>query len=90
MKILIQAILASLALHLIYFGGSILYGYFLTKNYTPNIKNSVGLDSKVAFGYVVDPLFFVFTFMGIALICGILIFFLKKYKGGKNGDHTTI
>ncbi|MBS4201663.1 hypothetical protein KHA93_18840 [Bacillus sp. FJAT-49732] len=90
MKTLIQALLASLVLHLLYFGGSILYGYILTKNYTPNIENAVGLDSEVAFGYAADPLFFVFTFIGVFFICGILIFFFKKSKGGKNGDHSTI
>ncbi|MCJ8008720.1 hypothetical protein ACFFF5_08900 [Lederbergia wuyishanensis] len=90
MKIFIQSLLASLALHLIYFGGTILYGYILTKNFTPNIENAVELDSEVAFGYAVDPRFLVFTFIGVALICGILIFSYKKSKGVKNGDHSTI
>ncbi|MCR2823770.1 hypothetical protein [Lederbergia panacisoli] len=90
MKILIQALLISLAVHLLYFGGSILYGYILTKNYTPDIENAVGLDSEVAFGYAVDPFFFILTFLGVAFFCGILIYVIKKYKGEKDGDHSTI
>ncbi|MBS4220106.1 hypothetical protein KHA96_17475 [Bacillus sp. FJAT-49711] len=90
MKTFIQALLISLTLHLLYFGGSILYGYILTMNYTPDFENAVAFDSKVAFGYAVDPFFFILTFLGVTFFCGILILIFKKYKGDKDGDHSTI
>ena len=90
MKTLIQALLISLTLHLLYFGGSILYGYILTMNYTPDFENAVAFDSEVAFGYAADPFFFILTFLAVAFFCGILIIIIKKYKGEKDGDHSTI
>lgn len=36
------------------------------------------LQSEVAFGMFISPIFFVFSLVGIAIICGIIIYLYKK------------
>ncbi len=81
MKIIIQSLLISFVLHVVYFTGSIIYGYFLTKTHDPDIaasyENVYFLQNEVAFGYVGSPLFIIFSFFGMAALVGL---FIKFYK----------
>ena len=82
MKMIFQACIASAIIHLLYIVGSIGVGYIKTKNYEPDITgkwDSVNyLQNEVSFGFVISPLFYIYTFIGTAVICGLLIFLYKK------------
>jgi hypothetical protein len=87
LKIVIQALVVSFIIHLIYIVGMMLVGYIKTRNYKPDITNGwekvETLQNEVAFGTVGSPLFFLFTFVGVALICGLIIFLYSKIAGLK-------
>ena len=82
MKILMQALLISAALHVIYFITTLAVGYAKTALYQPNVmeawQNVETLQSEVAFGSTVSPFFHVSTFLGGALLCWILLFSCQK------------
>ena len=82
MKWIFQALLASLLIHALYMISMISAGYFQTKTYEPNMAlvwNKVDtLQNEVAFGSVVSPLFGLFSFFGVAVVCGIAIFLYKR------------
>lgn len=77
LKTIIQSLVISFVIHLFYIVGTVLVGYIKTRNYKPYIGNEWGnietLQNEVAFGMVGSPLFFLFTFIGVALICGLII-----------------
>lgn len=78
MKLVIQAFIASVIIHLVYIVCTIGIGYLKTKFYKPDISGEWGkvdyLQNEVAFGMVISPFFLVFTLVGIALICGVIIY----------------
>ncbi|MFF2753302.1 hypothetical protein ACFVR1_06040 [Psychrobacillus sp. NPDC058041] len=82
MKIILQAIIGSLLIHLIYIVYTVIGGYIKTKYYTPDISstwdNVEVLQNEVAFGMVGSPFFYVFSFLRVAVICAILIFSYEK------------
>lgn len=82
MKTIIQSLIASFITHILYFGGMMLVGYIQTKKYVPDINHAWEdvevLQNEVAFGAVGSPLFFIFTFVGVALVSGLIIFLYKK------------
>ena len=84
MKIVIQALIASVVIHLVYVIYTIGIGFIQTMLYKPDISRQWEevnyLQNEVAFGMVGSPIFLVFTFIGTALICGIFIklFQLKR------------
>ena len=81
MKMVIQALIASVVIHLVYLFCTIGIGFIQTKLYMPDISGQwEGIDylqNEVAFGMIGSPIFLVFTFIGITLICGIFIYFYK-------------
>ncbi|OCA88644.1 hypothetical protein F7984_03360 [Pradoshia sp. D12] len=83
MKTIIQSLVVSFVIHIIYIGGSLIVGYITIKTYKPDIKdeweNVKMLQSEVAFGTVGSPLFFLITFIAVALICGIIITTIRKF-----------
>ena len=85
MKLFIQAAIGSIAIHAIYFLGMLLIGYIQTMNYTPDIESSWKsvdpLQNEVAFGMTGSPFFFMFTFIGVAMVCGIVIVFYRRLRG---------
>ncbi|QFF97853.1 hypothetical protein PB01_02950 [Psychrobacillus glaciei] len=87
MKIILQAIIGSLLIHLIYIVYTFLGGYLKTKYYTPDITstwdNVYVLQNEVAFGMVSSPFFYVFSFLKVAIICAILIFTYEKWFKNK-------
>ncbi|MED3562023.1 hypothetical protein [Bacillus xiapuensis] len=82
MKIVMQAIIGSIIIHIAYFVTVFLVGYIKTSLYKPNIQsewdNLNTLQNEVAFGMTVSPVFIILTLVGVAVICGIIIYFYKK------------
>lgn len=87
MKLLIQSIIFSLAVHIIYFAGSLVHGWFITRYYVPDIENAhekiVYLQNEVSFGYIISPIYLVFSFIVVALISAGFIQMLKKIRIAK-------
>ncbi|KUP05416.1 membrane protein [Bacillus coahuilensis m2-6] len=83
MKTIIQSLGISFVIHLIYLVGTVGVGYIKTRNYKPDIENKWGnietLQNEVSLGMVGSPLFFLFTFLGVALICGLIIISYRKF-----------
>lgn len=84
MRIVLQAIFGSIIIHVLYFTGTLLTGYIQTKLYEPDFTGAWGrvdtLQNEVGFGMVISPSFFLLTFLGGTVICGILLFFYKKFR----------
>ncbi|MBO1001004.1 hypothetical protein IOC57_25175 [Bacillus sp. SD075] len=83
MKVVIQAFMGSIAIHIVYIAGLILVSYIKTRNYKPDIVNAWDkvetLQNEVVFGKVNSPFLYVFTFMGVTLIYGVIILLYKKW-----------
>lgn len=84
MKILFQAVLGSLIIHVIYFLSTILIGFIKTVNYKPDLvanwEHVAVLQNEVAFGMVFSPVMFLFTFVFIAGIVGVILILTKFVK----------
>jgi len=84
-KLLIQAFIVSIVIHIVYIFGSIGIGYIKTKLHKPDISGEWEkvdyLQNEVSFGMAGSPFFSVFTFWGIALICGVVIYLYNKFRG---------
>ncbi|MEK3995926.1 hypothetical protein MKY29_14315 [Psychrobacillus sp. FSL K6-2365] len=82
MKLVLQAIIGSIVIHVVYSMGMMLVGYIKTRNYKPDFAsawdNVETLQSEVVFSKVSSPFLYLFTFLGVAVICGIIIFSYKK------------
>lgn len=82
MKFVSKSILFSLIIHVIYFIGMMLVGYFKTKFYTPDISKAWNdvhtLQIEAAFGFVYSPLMFLVSFIGIGIISGLIIKIYQK------------
>jgi len=85
MKLVYKAILYSLILHVIYFASMGFYGLIKTSVYQPNMSQEwdqvTQLQSEVVFGVVLSPWYYVASFSGVSLICGILLLAYHKYTG---------
>ncbi|MHA6260049.1 hypothetical protein ACXYMX_09040 [Sporosarcina sp. CAU 1771] len=84
MKLVIQAFIVSIVIHLVYIFGSIGIGYIKTKFYKPQISGEWErvdyLQNEVSFGMVDPPFYLVFTLFGIALIYGVIIYLNKNFR----------
>jgi hypothetical protein len=82
MKVVLQAIIGSIAIHVIYIVGMMLVGYIKTKNYIPDIADTWDkveiLQNEVVFGKVISPPFGLFSIAGVAVIFGVIILSYKK------------
>ncbi|RRN66711.1 hypothetical protein EI200_25380 [Peribacillus simplex] len=82
MNLVFQAFIGSIAIHIIYLVGMMLVGYIKTRNYKPDIASAWDkvetLQNEVVFGKVNSPFLYLFTFVGVTVICGIVIFSYKK------------
>lgn len=85
MKLFMQAAVGSIAIHVVYLLGILLIGYIKTMNYTPDFEGSWKsvdtLQNEVAFGMTGSPFFFFFTFIGVAVVCGVIIVFYRRLRG---------
>lgn len=81
-KTVLQAFISSVVIHLVYIVGQILVGYIKTRNYKPDIASAWDkgetLQNEVVFGKVNSPFLYLLTFIGVTVICGIIIFLYKK------------
>lgn len=84
MKIFVQAIIASLIIHLLYYGGMTLIGYIQTKNYAPDIagawNNVQVLQTEVAIGHTYSPFLIFVTFIGVTVLCAIMMYVYKRIR----------
>ncbi|UII57666.1 hypothetical protein LS684_09690 [Cytobacillus spongiae] len=82
MKTIIQAFVLSFVIHVLYIGGTFVVGYIQTLNYHPDIAHkweSIDtLQNEVALRMVGSPLYYVLTFIGCALFCGLIIYGYEK------------
>jgi menaquinol-cytochrome c reductase cytochrome b subunit len=80
--IIVQAIIGSVIVHMIYFISTMIIGYIKTKRYVPDIDSaweSVNkLQKEVEFGRTASPILYLGSFVGVAVICGLVIFLMKK------------
>lgn len=82
MKVVLLAFMSSIAVHVVYIAGMVLVGYIKTRNYKPDIASAWDevetLQNEVVFVKANSPLLYLFTFLGVAAICGIIIFSYRK------------
>jgi len=81
-KTVLQAFIGSIVIHIVYIVGMVLVSYIKTRNYKPDIESSwdkvEALQNEVAFGKVNSPSLYLLTFIGVTLVCGIIILVYKK------------
>lgn len=82
MRLLIQAIIFSVLIHLIYLSGNLIYGWYLTYYYIPDVvkeyENVTYLQNEVVFGYVIRPFSYVVSFVLLTIIGVVVIVVWKK------------
>ena len=82
MKVILQAMIGSISIHAIYVVVMMLVGYIKTKNYKPDIENAWGmvenLQNEVEFVSDTPYHFYVLSFLGVSVICGIVILSYEK------------
>jgi hypothetical protein len=82
MKEILQALIGSVVLHIIYFVSMMFVSYIKTIKYKPDLANAWDnvetLQSEVVFGKVGSPFLYLITFVGVTVICGIIMFTYKK------------
>ncbi|MFE8699946.1 hypothetical protein ACFYKX_04835 [Cytobacillus sp. FJAT-54145] len=86
MKVVFQAILGSIVVHITYLVGMMKVGYIKTKNYQPDISNSWDkvevLQNEVVFGHHHSPFLYVLTFIAVTVVFVIAINLFRKLKTG--------
>lgn len=84
MRLVVKAFIGSIVIHVVYFVGMLLAGYIITRNYKPDITsawdNVETLQSEVVISNDNSPILYLFTFVGVAVFCGIIIISYKKYS----------
>ncbi|MEH7355913.1 hypothetical protein V7150_20490 [Neobacillus drentensis] len=82
MKTVLQAFIGSIVIHLVYIVGMMLVSYIKTRNYKPDIAGAwikvETLQNEVVFCKVNSPFLYLLRFIGVTVICGIIIFSYKK------------
>ncbi|QTD41855.1 hypothetical protein [Sporosarcina sp. Te-1] len=90
MRIIFESIVVALAIHAIYFIGIMLFGWLQTKQYTPHMESSwnhvEGIENQVAFGTTATPTFFLFSFLGVALLFGLFRFAHNRTKRSRDKE----
>ncbi|GAF63418.1 hypothetical protein BTS2_0309 [Bacillus sp. TS-2] len=83
MKIIFQAVLGSLFIHVAYFVIFFLISYIKTSSHMPEIAEQYTsidyLQTQVTFGVIYSPGYFVWTFLAVTAICAIILFAYKKW-----------
>ena len=81
-KTVLQAVISSVVIHLVYIVRQMVVGYIKTRNYNPDIVSAWDkgetLKNEVVFGKAISPFIYLLTFIGVTVICGIFIFLYKK------------
>ncbi|MGG7620568.1 hypothetical protein [Bacillus coreaensis] len=81
MKTVLQAVLASIILHIIYILNTIGIGYLKTMYYKPNLQGEgYLLQNEVVFVMVISPYIYLISLLGVSISCASIIVFYKKIK----------
>jgi hypothetical protein len=84
MKIVLQALLGSLFLHVVYFLSTMAIGYVKTRHFKPDLgakwENVTTLQNEVAFSMVISPVTYLVTLIVVAGICGIILVTIKTRR----------
>ncbi|MCM3757152.1 hypothetical protein M3197_06575 [Sporosarcina aquimarina] len=90
MKIIFQAIVASLVIHVIYIVGMLSSGFIKTLIYKPDIETAWKkidiIQSEVAFGVTFSPYIIVLSFVSGTLVCWCFLLFIQKNAGVIQGN----
>ncbi|KGX84433.1 hypothetical protein [Pontibacillus marinus] len=82
MKIAYKAVIYSLIIHIAYFASMWFYGFVKTKLYQPSISHEWSemkhFQEDVVYGVVLSPWYYVASFFGLSLLCGLLLFVFRK------------
>ncbi|KYG29506.1 hypothetical protein [Alkalihalobacillus trypoxylicola] len=83
MKIIFQAVLGSLLIHVAYYVSLFLISSIEPSSNMPEIAEQYTsiayLETQVAFGVIYSPGSFVWTFLAVTAICAIILFAYKKW-----------
>jgi|HigsolmetaAR203D_1030402.scaffolds.fasta_scaffold00147_20 menaquinol-cytochrome c reductase cytochrome b subunit len=84
MRTIVLSVIISLVMHVIFFAGAAAVGYFKSKQYEPDIasrwENIEPLQQEAAFGFSVNPLLLLVTFIGVAILSGAIIAISGRMK----------
>ncbi|MCM3602595.1 hypothetical protein M3175_17825 [Robertmurraya korlensis] len=84
MKTILQAVIASIILHIIYIFCTIGIGYLKTMFYKPSRQGEVYLlQNEVAYGMVISPYFYLISLLVVSIICAGIIALYNKIKRRK-------
>jgi hypothetical protein len=92
MKTFFQAIIGSIILHVLFFVSMFVVGYIKTITYKPDFSSEwdqVILQDSVAFGIIVSPIYSLSTFVGVAVVFGLIIVTINKLFGHKQKETLT-
>jgi hypothetical protein len=83
LKVVIQAIFCSIAIHMVYFIGTMIIGYIRTKRYVPDMEaawnNVNNLPNRITISApTISPAFYFLSLVIVAILCGLIIFFSKR------------
>jgi hypothetical protein len=82
LKVIIQAILCSITIHIVYFISTMIIGYIRTKRYVPDMdaawNNVEKLPNRISFGVTISPALYFLSLVIVALLCGLIIFLSKR------------
>lgn len=81
MRIVIQSLAGSVLLHAVYFLCMLAVGLAQTYLYRPQFApNTFVLQQEIAFGYVIRFPYVGFSFVGVALLVGIVLIVRERKK----------
>ncbi len=85
MKILMQSLIFSSVVHIIYIGGIVGYSRLLTRSYIPDssrsYENVTYLQNEIVFGYAGRPIYIVFSIIISTLIGTVFIQLFREFSG---------
>jgi len=88
LKIIVNALIGSAALHILYLAAVLAAGYVKTVTHKPSMAEAWGevdvLQNEIAFGTAASPFLFLGTFLGLSVVCGLILYAYQKLSGTGN------
>ncbi|MBH9968984.1 hypothetical protein, partial [[Bacillus] enclensis] len=86
MKVLIQAMFCSVAIHIVYFISTMIIGYIKTKRYVPDMEaawnNADNLPNEITISAPnFSPAFYFLSLVVVAILCGLIIALSERTFG---------
>lgn len=83
MKVIIQVIFCTIAIHIVYFISTMIIGYIRTKRYVPDMEaawnNVDNLPNRIIIrAPTISPAFYFLSLVIVAILCGLIIFLSKR------------